>query len=346
MRKVLLILVTLVAILAIIGIYLVWGPAVKNPDKKFLYIPTGATIVQVKDSMKAHSFLENFGVFDKVASWYKLPENIKPGKYKVDNGMSIFNLVKKLRTGRQETVNLVITKLRIPEDLAKRISRNFELDSVSVMDFLTSNDSLLSFNVDTNTALTDVIPDTYSYFWTADMRTIFKKLFDENQKFWNEERLSKAQRLGLSPTEVYILSSIVEEETNKQDDKGKVASVYINRLRKGNRLEADPTVKFALKNFALTRILHGHLDVVSPYNTYRNTGLPPGPICTPSRKTLEAVLDAPETNYMFFVAKPDFSGYSNFAANYTEHLIYARAYRKALDSLIRAKQEKQKSTSE
>lgn len=340
MRKILLVLITLIIALVLVGIYLLMGPAVKNTENKFLYIPTGAKIEQVKDSLKANGLIHSFVVFDRVASWYELPQNIKPGKYKVENAMSIYQLVKKLRTGRQETVNLVITKLRIREDLAKRISKNFELDSTAVMHFLNSNDSLLDFNVDTNTVLTDVIPDTYAYFWTADMRTIFKKLFAETEKFWNEDRKAKASRLGLTPTEVYILSSIVEEETNKQDDKGKVASVYINRLRKGNRLEADPTVKFAVGDFTLNRILHAHLDVVSPYNTYRNTGLPPGPICTPSRKTLEAVLDAPETNYMFFVAKPDFSGYSNFAVTYNEHLVYARAYRKALDSLIKERANK------
>ena len=136
------------------------------------------------------------------------------------------------------------------------------------------------------------------------------------------------------------MASIVEEETNKQDDKGKIASVYMNRIATGMKLQADPTVKFAMKNFALTRILHGHLKYDSPFNTYQNTGLPPGPICTPSIKTIDAVLDAPQTNYIYFVAKPDFNGYSNFASGYAEHLVYAKAYQQALDSLIKAKANK------
>jgi UPF0755 protein len=133
------------------------------------------------------------------------------------------------------------------------------------------------------------------------------------------------------------MASIVEEETNKADDKGRIASVYMNRIKKGMKLEADPTVKYAMRNFGLKRILHGHLAYPSPYNTYQQTGLPPGPICTPSINTIDAVLDAPETNYIFFVAKPDFKGYSNFAATYPEHLVYAKMYQKALDSLIMRK---------
>lgn len=346
MRKVLLIIFLVIVIgLALIG-YAILGPSVKNPDKKFLFMPTGASFLQVKDSLKSNQFLKSFYVFDKVASYTDLSLNIKPGKYRIDNGMSIYKLVKKLREGRQETVNLVITKIRTKEDLAKRISRNFELDSLQAIRFLSSNDSLLQFNVDTNTVLTDVFPNTYTYYWTSGMETIFKKLFKEHEKFWTEERKEAADRHGLTPTEIYIIASIVEEETNKQDDKGKIASVYINRLRKGMPLGADPTIKYAMKDFSLTRIYHKHLDVVSPYNTYRNPGLPPGPICTPSEKTVQAVLNAPETNYLFFVAKSDFSGYSNFANTYNEHLLYARAYQKALDSLIKAKQEKENNKTE
>ncbi|WP_462219274.1 endolytic transglycosylase MltG, partial [Ferruginibacter sp.] len=143
--------------------------------------------------------------------------------------------------------------------------------------------------------------------------------------------------LNMTPKQVYTMASIVEEETNKEEDKGKIASVYINRIETGMKLEADPTVKFAMKDFGLKRILHKHLEYPSPYNTYRQTGLPPGPICTPSSKTIDAVLNAPQTNYIFFVAKPDFNGYSNFATTYSEHLVFAKAYQNALDSLIKAK---------
>lgn len=341
MRRVFLIVVVAVILAAGIAGYLFFGPAVNNPDKKFLYIPTGANMAQLRDSLRADKFLSGFSSFDRMAGWSDLSKNVKPGKYKVDDGMSIYHLVKKLRAGRQEPVNLIITKLRTKEELARRISRSFETDSLTAIRFLTSNDSLLKYDVDTNTVFTDIIPDTYTYFWPASMDAIFAKLTKEKEKFWTAERKEKATAHGLTPTEMYILASIVEEETNRQDDKGKIASVYINRIRKGMPLSADPTIKFAMNDFTLTRIYHKYLDVVSPYNTYRNKGLPPGPICTPSRKTLSAVLDAPETNYLFFVAKPDFSGFSNFASSYAEHLIFAKAYQQALDSLERAKLEKE-----
>lgn len=341
MRKVLLI--SFIIVVAAIGIaaFLIFGPAVNNPENRFLYIPSGANINQVRDSLKAEKFLPGFVVFDRVSAWAKISQEIKPGKYKIDDGMSVFHLVRKLRSGRQEPVNLVITKIRTKGELAKRISKNFELDSAAVMKFISSNDSLSRYGVDTNTVFTDIFPDTYSYFWTATMPIIFDKLVKEEAKFWTPERKEKATSHGFTPKEIYILASIVEEETNKQDDKGKIASVYINRIKQGMPLSADPTIKFAMNDFALKRIYHKYLDVASPYNTYRNKGLPPGPICTPSRKTIEAVLEAPETNYLYFVAKPDFSGYSNFASTYNEHLNFAKAYQQALDSQERKRLEKE-----
>ncbi|HET7119521.1 MAG TPA: endolytic transglycosylase MltG, partial [Hanamia sp.] len=244
-------------------------------------------------------------------------------------------------SGKQVPVNLVITKLRTKEDLAKKIAEHFEVDSLTVINFLNNSDSLRQFDVDSNTVMTDVIPNTYTYVWNTPVKKIFSKLYEEEQKFWNKERLGKAQKLQLTPKQIYTLASIVEEETNKQDDKGKIASVYINRLRKGMKLAADPTVKFALKDFSLKRIYHKHLETVSPYNTYLNIGLPPGPICTPSIKTIDAVLDSPQTDYLFFVARSDFSGYSNFASTYQEHQINAKAYQQALDSLIKSKKQDQ-----
>ncbi|MBL0144431.1 MAG: endolytic transglycosylase MltG [Chitinophagaceae bacterium] len=166
---------------------------------------------------------------------------------------------------------------------------------------------------------------------------IFKKLYVEQEKFWTSERKQKAHGLNLSPRQVYTLASIVDEETNNEADKGKVASVYLNRLETGMKLEADPTVKFAMRDFGLKRILTKHLSYPSAYNTYQHTGLPPGPICTPSGKTIDAVLNAPQTNYIFFVAQPNFSGLSNFASNYQEHLGYAKIYQVWIDSLLRAR---------
>ncbi len=207
------------------------------------------------------------------------------------------------------------------------------------MSYLKNSDSLSKFNVNENTAMTLVIPNTYEFYWSTPTGKILKKLSDERDAFWKRNnRLKKAEDMALSPNQVYTIASIVEEETNKNDEKGNVASVYINRYHKGMPLGADPTIKFALKDFSLKRIYFKHLAVVSPYNTYRNKGLPPGPICTPSTKTIDAVLDAPKTDYLFFVARSDFNGYHTFSVSYAEHQKNAAIYQKALDELILRKQ--------
>ncbi|MEO9021783.1 MAG: endolytic transglycosylase MltG [Ginsengibacter sp.] len=340
-RKVFLLLLVLIGLTLAFCAWKIFGPTINNPEKKSFYISTGSTYQQVKENLLKDRFISGDFWIDKIANYINYPEKVKAGKYKITDGMSLYHLLKMLHSGKQIPVNLVITKLRTKEDLARKIAANFETDSLTTIDFLNNMDSLRAFDVDTNTVMTDVIPNTYTYTWNTPVKSIFKKLFEEEQKFWNPERLRKAQRLQLTPKQVYTLASIVEEETNKQDDKGKIASVYINRLRKGMRLAADPTIKFAMKDFSLKRIYHKHLEFVSPYNTYLNSGLPPGPICTPSIKTIDAVLDSPDTDYLFFVARSDFSGYSDFASTYDQHKVYAKAYQQALDSVINSRQQNQ-----
>jgi len=337
-RKILLIVILFIGVVLAYFAWNVFGPVVHNPQKKFLYIRTGSNYRAVKDSLQKNNMIKNTFWFDQVSSYAGYPENVKAGKFKVKDGMSLYHLIKMLRQGKQAPVNLVITKLRTKDDLAKKIGNEFEIDSLTAMNFLNNEDSLKQFGVDTNTVMTDVIPNTYTYTWNTSMKNIFKKLYTEKQKFWNDERKQKAQRLDLSPQQVYTLASIVEEETNKDEDKGKIASVYINRMKKGMKLAADPTVKYALRDFGLKRIYQKYLQFQSPYNTYLNTGLPPGPICTPSIKTIDAVLNSPETNYLFFVARSDFSGYSDFASDYQQHQVFAKAYQHALDSVIQARQ--------
>ena len=194
-------------------------------------------------------------------------------------------------------------------------------------------DSLQQFGVSPEHVMTLVLPDTYTYFWNTNPEKILQKLADETEKFWTDERKHKATLHGLSPIQAHILASVVEEETNASAEKGNIASVYLNRIRIGMPLQADPTVKFALKDFGLKRIYEKHLMVESPYNTYRNTGLPPGPICTPSKATIDAVLNAPRTNYLYFVASSEFNGTHVFSATYEEHLKKAREYQQALNRL-------------
>ncbi len=311
-----------------------FGSVVNEPEGKYFYIYSGSQYQNVKDSLLKNKIIPGTFWLDKVAKIFKYDKSIKAGRYRITENMSLVGLVRMLRSGNQSPVNLVITKLRTKEDLAKKIGYSFECDSAAIINFLNNNDSLSKYNLDSNTVMTAVIPNTYTLLWNNNFSKIFQKLFTEQQKFWTAKRTSQAAALHLSPQEVYTLASIVEEETNAAEDKGKIASVYLNRIRTGMRLAADPTVKFAMKDFGLKRIYFKHLAYTSPYNTYRNFGLPPGPICTPSIKTLDAVLNAPSTDYLFFVAKPDFSGYSNFATSYQEHMRFAKAYQRALDSII------------
>jgi len=337
-RRVIFYIILIIGFIFAFCVWKVFGPAIDNPANQFLYIRTGSSYQQVKDSLIKNKFLKESFSLAKIAKYGDYPHNVKAGKNKIPDGMSLYHLIKILRSGKQVPVNLIITKLRTKEDLAKKIAANFEDDSVTVMNFLNDVEALRQFDVDTNTVMTDVIPNTYTYQWNTPVKDIFIKLDKEEKKFWDKERLEKAERLQLTPKQIYILASIVEEETNKTEDKGKIASVYINRLRRGMKLAADPTIKFAMKDFGLKRIYHKHLEFASPYNTYMNAGLPPGPICTPSIKTIDAVLDSPDTDYLFFVARPDFSGYSDFASTYQQHKVFAKAYQQALDSLIKSRQ--------
>ena len=315
------------------GAWQVFGPTVSAPESKYFYIKTGETYSKVRQSLLDEKIISNATFFDLVSKQLKYADKVKAGRYQVKNGGSLFNLLRMLRSGAQTPVNLVIIKLRLKEDLAQKIAANFECDSASVMEVLNDAETLKKFNVNNNTLMSIVIPNTYSIFWNSSAKKIIDKLYSEKEKFWNEERVAKAKTMNLTPVQVYSMASIVEEETNKEADKGLIASVYINRMNTGMKLQADPTVKFAMKNFGLKRILLKHLTYDSPFNTYQNAGLPPGPICTPSIKTIDAVLNAPQTNYIYFVAKPGWSGLSNFSRSYTEHMVNAKNYQHFLDSV-------------
>jgi len=281
--------------------------------------------------------LNSPGLFNILANRLDYPQKVKAGKYPVKAGMSLLNILRMLKNGQQEAVNLVITKLRTKEDLASLVGRKFECDSTAFIHYITQSDALAKYKLDSNTVMTAVLPNTYTYFWNSDPAKIFSKFLSSYEEFWTPERRNLASQHKLNPQTASILASLVEEETVKQEDKGRIASVYLNRMAKGMRLGADPTVKFALHNFGLKRIYEKHLQVESPYNTYKVYGLPPGPICTPSEATIDAVLQAPVTDYMFFVAKADFSGYSNFATTFQEHLKFAKEYQQALDKMMQEK---------
>jgi UPF0755 protein len=337
-RKILLGLLVLVILSALFVGWRFFMSATNFDEKsKFLYIRTGQ-VNQTAILESLDTLIDHPGSFRFLANRVKVWENLGPGKYEIKKGTSLWELARTLRNRRQSPVNLVITKIRTKENFAGLVGRKFESDSLAIINYMNDPDTLKHYGLDSNTIMTAVFPNTYTYFWNSTPTMIFRKLFTEYKTVWNEERKQKADKIGLSPTEAYILASIVEEETNAKDEKDTMASVYRNRLKKSIRLGADPTVKFALRDFSLKRIYEKHLAVVSPYNTYRNLGLPPGPICTPSLETLDEVLNSPETEYLYFVAKPDLSGRHLFATNYNDHLKNAKMYRKTLDSLQRLRQ--------
>ena len=341
MKRFFLFLFVILVLVIAVRAWKVFGPSTKVPDGKYFYINTGATYTQVKNNLVEKKIINSAWWFDLLADYRKYKTAVKPGRYEITKGMSLFELMTMLRNGKQSPVDLVITKIRTKEGLAERIEGKFEFDSSSMVQFLNSNDSLKKYNVDTTTVMATVMPDTYTYFWNTTPDRIFKKFHDAYVKFWTDERKSKANAIGYTPLQVITLASIIDEETNHVPEKDTIASVYMNRIRQNMPLQADPTVKFALRDFGLKRIYERHLFTESPYNTYRNKGLPPGPICTPQPATIDAVLNAPKTDYLYFVAKSDFSGAHVFATNYDDHLKWAREYQQALnrqDSIRKANQ--------
>jgi UPF0755 protein len=320
--------------------WLIFGPATDFDDasRKVWIEPEKTNRSEVLQAFESAGILRFTSLLGWVGAPINLWDKLKPGPYEIKKGQSVFSIVRMLRNGRLAQTKLVINKVRTKADMARLISKQFPIDSNQALAFMNSPAAIAFLGSDTARIFTHVLPDTYQFYYNADLPTIFKKLDKRSRQFWQENnREEKALALGLNPEQVYILASIVEEETNHASDKLKIASVYLNRLKKEMPLQACPTIKYAMNNFALTRIYEKYLSNPSPYNTYRVKGLPPGPICTPSPATIDMVLDAPTTDYLFFVAKSDFSGFHHFTSNYKDHDRYAVVYQKALDSLMQKK---------
>ena len=343
MKKIIRIGLVVIVILAAFCAWIVLGSGTGfSTNKEYLYIRSDAATKQaVLDSLERNSIVTNQTAFEFLADRMNYWENIRPGKYEIKKGSSLLSIVRMLRNGQQTPVDLVITKLRTKEDFARFTGAKFEFDSAQMMSFLNNADSLKKFDADVELALFPVLPDTYRFFWNSSPTTIYQKLYSESKKFWTEERKAKARALNLTPQQAYTLASIVEEETNADEEKDTIASVYINRVRAGMPLGADPTIKFALKDFSINWVHGEMLEVSSPYNTYKNKGLPPGPICIPSKKTIDEVLNAPATPYFYFVASSAFNGTHLFSNTFEEHLTKARAYQ-AEDKRRREERERKK----
>lgn len=297
-----------------------------------LFIPSNATFQDVVTLLYEQGVLSNVPSFVWTAKQKKYTKKIKPGRYLIRNGMSNNDLVNLLRSGSQTPVNVTFNNVRTLEQFSSIISKQLELDSLDLYNAFRDSTFLSSVKLNKYSVVSLFLPNTYEFYWNVSLENFMSRMVSENYRFWTKERLNKAKRIGLSPSEVSTLASIVQKETLKRDEQPIVAGLYLNRLNKRMKLESDPTVIFALNNFNIKRVLDKDTKFKSPYNTYLNRGLPPGPITIPSIRALDSVLNNEKHDYIFMCAKEDFSGYHNFAVNYTQHLRNAKKYRTALNN--------------
>lgn len=297
-----------------------------------LFVPSDGIYTGVIDSLSSCDCLKDMDQFQQVAEWKKYPDLVKPGRYELTEGMSNEEVINKLRIGEQNSVTITFNNVRTIDQLAGKISIYLEEDSAAFSRVLTNDQIVRKYGFTKAQFPAMFVPNSYQFNWNTSPIDFVGRMAKEFKRFWTEERLSKAKRLNLSQSEVVTLASIVEEETKKNDEKQKVAGVYINRLRRGMPLQADPTLKFALGDFTVKRILNEDKRIDSPYNTYRYKGLPPGPIRIPEISSIDAVLNYTQHKYLYFCAKEDFSGYHNFATNHRDHIRNAQKYRNALNN--------------
>ncbi len=311
--------------------HLLFAPQFYPPNTSFLYIDRDDTADSVYIKVKKVGNPHHFLGFKEIARWRNYPQCLHTGRYVIRPGESVYQVFNRLYRGEQEPTHLIISGVRTLEQLARSIGEQVMIDSIEVIQLL--EDTLiqkgLGYTKQTMPCL--FIPDTYEVYWNISANEFLKRMEEEHQKFWNPERMKKAEGIGMTPEEVCTLASIVEEETNNNSEKAVIAGLYINRLRAKMPLQADPTVKFALQDFTLRRISNAHLKIDSPYNTYLHTGLPPGPIRIPTPFGVNAVLNYTHHNYLYMCAKEDFSGTHNFASTYAEHVRNARKYWQALN---------------
>jgi UPF0755 protein len=304
-------------------------------DKKesfVLMVPEGATFQTVLDSLDKHEVINDNISFRFLAKLLKYTENVKPGRYVIKPETGNYKGIKKLMSGVQDPVKLTFNNIRLKEDLIKRIGSRFEFGETKFREALNSQEVCQKYGLDTMTIVSMFLPNTYDIFWTTGTEKFLDRMHSEYKKYWSSEKVAKAKAIGLTPVQVSILASIVEEEqAQKVDERPKVAGMYINRLNAMMPLQADPTIKFALQDFAIKRVLNEQLRFKSPYNTYLNTGLPPGPIRVADFNSLNAVLNHEQHDYLYMCAKADLSGYHAFAKTYPDHLNNARMYQAELN---------------
>jgi UPF0755 protein len=302
-------------------------------DKAYLLkIPSNSVYKNVVNQLYEERVINDAVSFSFVAKILGYQEAVKPGLYQIEPKMNNLQLVRMLRSGQQTPVRVTFNTVRTQEELAEKISVNLEVSKEQFLELLQDSVYIRKFGFEEETVMSLFIPNTYEFWWDTSAEELFDRMHKEYQSFWTEARSQKAQDLGLSKEEVSTLASIVQAESQKSDERPRIAGVYLNRLRIGMPLQADPTLVFAAGDFTIKRLTAKQMAIDSPYNTYKYAGLPPGPINLPDINSLDAVLNFEKHSYLYFCAKEDFSGYHSFAVGYDEHLSNARRYQRALNA--------------
>ena len=294
-----------------------------------LLIPSGSDYAGVCDSLAAHGCKSHmFGLLARLRGY---PDHVKSGRYVVKPDMDWLQLVQKLYRGAQDPVHITIGKHRTAETLCQYLGKQLELNADTLLALLRTDSVAEYYGYTLDNFLCLFCRNSYEVYWNISPQRLLARMEKENKHFWNDRRQEQCRQASLTPIQATILASIVEEETNCNEEKDTIASVYLNRLRKGMMLQADPTLKFAVGDFTLRRLGRQQIAYESPYNTYRHAGLPPGPICLPSTESIEAVLENLPTTYIYFCAKDDFSGRHNFATTLSQHSANAARFHNALN---------------
>ncbi len=313
---------------------------VAEKDGYQLKIPLGADFEYVCNELEAGQVLKNMSSFRLVAEIRQYPDLVKPGLYTISAGTSNWDLVRKLRAGDQDQMKLRFRTHWTLEEIADEIGDQLAIGGDDIHAKMQDDAFLEGYGFNATNVRNLFIPNTYFVYWTMSTEDFFGKLKSSYDQYWNADRKAKAKQLGMSQHEVLTLASIVQAETYMSDERPTVAGLYLNRIRDGIPLQADPTVIFAHQDFTIKRVLNRHLEIDSPYNTYKNRGLPPGPINNPEPSSIDAVLNPAQHDYIFMCAKEDFSGYHNFAKTLAQHNRNARAYQKALSAEQRKKRQR------
>jgi UPF0755 protein len=299
-------------------------------QKDYLHIYSNRSFDENMEALEQTGKLNNTKAFVRLAELTGYATLIKPGRYEVEKGLSNIKLLRMMVAGKQAPIDLVFKYAQRKSDLVTFLCTRLEADSTTLLQLLNDSVNCDTLGFTTDNVIAMFIPNTYNFYWNTSAQKLFKRFNTEYLKFWNEERKAKLNNLNLTPQQVSTLAAIVMKETYRKDEMPVVAGVYLNRLKKGMPLQADPTIIYALNDNTIKRVGGEMLAVESPYNTYKYSGLPPGPICTPNTYAIDAVLNAQQHNYIYFCAKEDFSGYHNFAASFAQHQINARKYQREL----------------